>query len=215
MRLLKFTSILSLFVLAFVSCKSKEEKAAELIKTEMSKTLYDFDSYEPVETKVTEAYQTAYNDTSCLKMAMAIAYGLYEADKYLKEAESAQERMDIWGPPTYYSSSYSDRKYYEYRDQVKDNMAKMTAAVDVIKEVGRLLQDSIAKLDGKKIIGWEVRHRFRCKTRGGHASIGDYRYIISEDFKEILWQEDTDAEGYKAAKEMIETAIKGGFTTDE
>lgn len=215
MRLLKFTSILILLVLAFVSCKSKEEKAAERIKTEMSKTLYDFDSYEPIETKVTEAYQTAYNDTSCLKMAMAIAYGLNEADKYLKDAKSAQERMDIWGPPTYYSSSYSNRKYNEYRDQVNDNMTKMTAAWAVIKVLGRSLQDSIAKLDDKKIVGWEVRHRFRCKTRGGHASIGDYRYIMSEDFKEILWQEDTDAEGYKTAKEMIETAIKGGLTAEE
>lgn len=56
MRLLKLISILSLSVLAFASCMSKEEKAAQLINTEMSKTLYDFDSYEPIETKVTEAY---------------------------------------------------------------------------------------------------------------------------------------------------------------
>ena len=43
---------------------SKEEKAAQLINTEMSKTLYDFDSYEPIETKVTEAYQTCLLYTS-------------------------------------------------------------------------------------------------------------------------------------------------------
>lgn len=79
----------------------------------------------------------------------------------------------------------------------------MTTAMTAINYMGKSLQDSIAKLDDKKIIGWEVRHRFRCKTRGGHATIGDYRYIISADFKEILWQEDTDAEGYKTAKEMI------------
>lgn len=215
MRLLKLISILNLSVLAFASCMSKEEKAAQLINTEMSKTLYDFDSYEPIETKVTEAYQTAYNDTSCLKMAMAIAYGLHEVDKYIKETKSAQEFMDIWGPPSYYSSTYSDRKYYEYRDQVNNLESKMTTAMTAINYMGKSLQDSIAKLDDKKIIGWEVRHRFRCKTRGGHATIGDYRYIISADFKEILWQEDTDAEGYKTAKEMIETAIKGGFVTEK
>ena len=35
-----------------VGCQSREEKAAELIKQEMFKTLYDFESYEPIETKI-------------------------------------------------------------------------------------------------------------------------------------------------------------------
>ena len=60
--------------LAFTSCKSNEDKANELVKNELSKTLYDFESYEPIETKVSEAYETAYNDTTCFRQALAISY---------------------------------------------------------------------------------------------------------------------------------------------
>jgi MFS superfamily sulfate permease-like transporter len=62
--------------LIFTSCQSKEEKAAELIKAELSKTLYDFDSYEPIKTTVTEAYNTANNDSSCIILASTIMYGM-------------------------------------------------------------------------------------------------------------------------------------------
>lgn len=46
-----------------VGCKSKEEKAQEAIKKEMFKTLYDFNSYEPIETKVDSSFYSIYTDT--------------------------------------------------------------------------------------------------------------------------------------------------------
>ena len=36
----------------FTSCKSREDKVAETIKSEMFKNLYDFESYQPIETKI-------------------------------------------------------------------------------------------------------------------------------------------------------------------
>lgn len=79
--------------------------------------------------------------------------------------------------------------------------------------MGEALQDSINNLDTNKVIGWEVTHRFRCKTRGGQASIGDYRYIISPDFKTVLWHEDTDDDDYKSAHKMIESARNREFSS--
>lgn len=195
------------------SCKTKDEKAADLIKTELSKTLYDFASYEPIETTVTEAYQTAYNDSACFNMAMVIAYGLKEASKYADEAKEAMEHAEIWGAPDYYSSSYSDRQYYNYKEEAEKNGTKVRAAYKIIKDMGIELQDSIKKLDKNTIIGWDVRHRFRCKTRGGNFTIGDYRYIISSDFKTILIQEDTEDQDFKNARDVIDMAMKSYFTT--
>ena len=54
-------------IIALVGCKSKEEKAAEMIKKELFKTLYDFDSYQPIETKVDSAFYSAYTDSMVLK----------------------------------------------------------------------------------------------------------------------------------------------------
>ncbi len=42
--------IMGAFVMS--ACTSREEKVAETIKNEMFKTLYDFESYQPVETKI-------------------------------------------------------------------------------------------------------------------------------------------------------------------
>ena len=68
--------IIGIVSIIMVSCQSKEEKAAEFIKNELSKTLYDFESYQPIETTVTEAKMTMYNDSVCWKKAAALAYGM-------------------------------------------------------------------------------------------------------------------------------------------
>lgn len=71
---MKQTFLLLFFPILMVACQSKEEKAAELIKNELSKTLYDFESYSPIETTVTEAKLSVYTDTVCWKKANILLY---------------------------------------------------------------------------------------------------------------------------------------------
>lgn len=194
------------------SCKSREDRAAELIRQELSKTLYDFGSYEPIETTVTEAYETAYNTPGCFGLAMAIVFEINEFKEAVEAVKDAGRRAEIWGAPTYYSSSYSDNQYYKHMEEVKEQADKATKIMSVVMSMGQTLQDSIANLDGSKQIGWDVKHRFRCKTRGGQATIGDYRYIISKDFKTILLREDIDDDDYKQARDVIEEALAGHFS---
>lgn len=207
MKRIPFAILIS--VILFAGCQSKEEKAAELIKNELSKTLYDFESYQPIETIVKEAKSNAYNDSSCWKKASLLGYGMQQIIEYKKESEDAKEHMDIWGKPTYYSSSYSDNKYYKYRDEYIEVLEKAIAAYSVCKSIAKELKDSVAKLDTNQVIGWEVTHRFRCKTRGGNSTIGDYRYIIDKDFKKVLLREDIDSEDDKQTREAIETTMSG------
>lgn len=205
--------VLSLIV--FSGCKSNEEKAAELIRNELSKNLYDYDSYEPIETVVTEAFQTPYNDLGCFLKAIIIANQMKEVNGVMKEIESSKRHMEIWGPPTYYSSSYSDSQYYKYRDEVKKKLKEAEGQFKIIKVMGEMLQDSIKGLDSCKIVGWEVKHRFRCKTKGGMSTIGNYRYIIDKDFKKIILNEDIDSEDYSHSREVLEMAEKSGFESLE
>lgn len=196
---------LVLLAIIVTSCQSKEEKAAELIKTELSKTLYDFDSYQPIETIVEEAKQTVYNDTACLNRANVLAATLDVMEEYVDKAEDAKKHMEIWGEPSYYSSSYSDSKYYEYKKEMESNTVASGFAFGVAKSLAKDLRKMISELDTTKIIGWEARHRFRCKTKGGHSTIGEYRYIIDKDFKEIIYHEDLDDKNIKKAREAIES----------
>lgn len=203
----KLSILLLLLPLVLAGCKSKEDKAAELIKTELSKTLYDFESYSPIETIVTEAKQSIYTDTVYLNTAKAMLYSFELASEYLEEAKEASERMDIWGKPTSYSSSYSDKQYYKYKEEWEENLEKATTYYDLVKVMSKSLKDSLQTIDTAKVVGWEVKHRFRCKTKGGHSTIGDYRYVINKDFTEIIIYEDTDNKDYKKLRELVEEVM--------
>lgn len=196
--------------IAFFSCQSKEEKAAELIKSELSKTLYDFESYQPMETTVKEAKASIYNDSTCWAIGGALAYSTKQVLEYIDEMTDAKEHMDIWGRPTYYSSSYSDNKYYKYKEEYTEAKNKTIKGLLICKNVISALKDSIAKIDTTQVIGWEVIHRFRCKSKGGYASIGEYRYIIDKDFEKVLLCEDKDGEIDKKRREALE-AINADF----
>jgi len=206
-----FQFVVLLFItIILVSCQSKEEKAAEFIKNELSKTLYDFESYQPIETTVTEAKMTMYNDSACWTKAAALAYGMKKATEYLEEMKDAKERMEIWRP-SYYSSSYSDSQYYKYKEEYEDNLEKAKNAYDICKGLAAELKKQIANLDTAKVIGWEAKHRFRCKTRGGNSTIGDYRYVLDKDFKKVLLQEDTDDEDESAIRDVLKAVLNGDF----
>lgn len=194
-------------------CKSKEEKAAELIKDELSKTLYDFDSYQPIETIVIEAKANAYNDSACWRRGAALAYGMQKMVEYINQASEAKDHMDIWGEPSYYSSSYSDRQYYKYKRERDEAMDKAQQIGLLCKNIASEIKDSVSYLDTTMVIGWEVSHRFRCKTRGGNSTIGDYRYIIDKDFKNVLLREDLDDDDDKHVREAIESALSDFWET--
>lgn len=205
MRKVVCTSLLVVFSICLLGCKSKEEKSAELIKNELSKTLYDFESYQPIETRVTDAKVCIYNDSTCWRMGATLAYGMQQVVECREKMDNAKEHMSIWGSPSYYSSSYSDNQYYKYRGEYMDALSEMTAGLIVCKTLAEALKDTVANLDTSMVIGWEVFHDFRCKTRGGSPEIGHYRYIISKDFKTIILCEDTEGKLDKRTREALET----------
>ena len=209
-RLLKLI-MFAMFATYLVSCQSKEEKAEEFIKNELSKTLYDFDSYQPIETTVTEAKIAMFNDSACRSKAALIDYGIKKAKEYLNDAESAKEHMEIWGEPSYYSSSYSDNQYYKYKKEYEENFKKGRDAYEFCKALATELKEDIAKLDTTKVIGWEVKHRFRCKTKGGNSTIADYRYVFDMDFKHVILKEDKDDEDESRIRDVLVSVIQGDF----
>lgn len=194
--------LLALAGSALIGCKSKEEKAADLIKQELSKTLYDFESYKPIETTVKEAKANRYNDSICWKMGIVLAYGMQQVDEYIAEAKEATEYMAIYMPSPY-SSSYSNRKFYDYNKKYEDAISNAKKGMDACKELAGAIEDTIAKLDTSLVIGWEVFHDFRCKTKGGNPTIGHFRYVISKDFKSVILREDMEGLFDKRIREAL------------
>lgn len=209
MKNTRFIFALFICTLLIVSCKSKEERAENLIRSELSKTLYDYDSYKPIETTVKVAKANAYNDSNCWNQAGVLAYGLSQVVDNVRDARNALEHMQIWGRPTYYSSSYSDNQYYKYKDEHEDAVAKANIAIITCNSLAETLRDSIAKLDTTQVIGWEVNHSFRCKTKGGDSEIAHYRYVISKNFKTVILREDTESKKDKDIHDALETVLEG------
>ena len=164
------------------SCKSKEEKAAELIKQELSHVLYDFGSYEPIETVVTEAKHIPINDSACVNKALdAIAYHELVIE-YAKDGKSALE-MCIWGSPSRYSTSH-----YEFVYAVKKAntcIKKYNSSIDDLKIMMKNTNPS-------ETIGYNVEHTFRCKSKDGIWSIEHYRFIVDKKIKKIIFYVDED-----------------------
>lgn len=209
-RLFVVIILLAFTMPAFIGCKSetvektKEEKAAELIKQELSKTLYDFDSYQPIETKVKEAKANRFNDSTCWNKAGVLVYSMHQVDEYIAQAKEATEYMAIY-QPTRYSSSYSVNKFYDYDKQYKEAIEKADGWIEACKVLAEELKDTVTNMDTSQVIGWEVIHDFRCKTKGGTPDIVHFRYVISKDFKSVILREDMGGMIDKRIREVLET----------
>ena len=174
------------------SCKSKEEKAAELIKQELSHVLYDFGSYEPIETVVTEAKHIPTNDSACINKALdAIAYHEL-AVEYAKDGKSALETMCIWGSPSRYSTSYSDNRYYESKYEFVDAVKKANTCIKKYNSSINDLKIIMNRVNPSETLGYNVEHTFRCKSKDGIWSIEHYRFIVDKKIKKIIFYIDED-----------------------
>lgn len=90
-------------------------------------------------------------------------------------------------------------------------MKKAISANDICKGIALELKRHIAKLDTTRVVGWEVKHRFRCKTKGGSPDIGDCRYVLDKDFKKIIIQENTDDDEMVAIRAAMKAVVDGYF----
>lgn len=187
-----------------IGCKSNEEKALEAIKNEMFKTLYDFESYEPIDTKIDSAFRSAYTDSVILKNGFFISEAMKEVKEALNNVDDANRSMDIWGD----SFTSTGRREFEKAKIKADTNLKMA---ELYMKRGKEKQDSIRALASKikpDFYGWKVTHRFRCKTKGGHSSIGIYMYVFDKDFNNIIYMEDTEDEGLLKARNFIREALE-------
>lgn len=192
--------------LSFSQCKSKEDKANELIKDYMFKNLYDFESYQPIETKIDSAFHTIYNDTTAMYYAYSMILSKEKQKDLESDYESIKTSIDIWCDSYSYYSSYSYKKCQECREQALENlrkrmfwMARVESYRDSIVGLSDTLQDSF--------IGWQVTHDFRCKTKGGNPDIGHYVFVMDKDLKTIIAKKDLSDDDEKEMKSIIDESL--------
>ena len=88
-------------------------------------------------------------------------------------------------------------------------MLNANLAAMVCNGIADTLNKMIQCLDTTIVVGWEVTHSFRCKTRGGSPEIAHYRYVTDKKFKKILLREDTESKNDKHIREAMQMVIDG------
>jgi hypothetical protein len=198
-----------------ISCKSNtesknesisnEEKILELIKDDMFKTLYDFESYEPIETsKIDSAYTTIYQDSIIREEAVKIIATMEICDKILNECEEHYRTIEIWG------DSYTVRarnKVNEAREELSKNLTYAEKALAMVKDAQKTIKKESENF-APNFIGWSVTHKFRCKTKGGAYDLGEYKYIFSPQLDKILYTIDLESEIDEKISSIIDEVLK-------
>ena len=186
------------------SCKSKEEKALELIDQRMFQTLYDYESYQPVETKLDSAFTSPYFSDSIIAMVMLYDEFQDEADDFKDDADDAKTTMEIWSDSY---SSYARTRYNDAKNKWVDNSILYFKTSK--KAIFTLMRATEAIKDFKpEFCGWQVYHKYRCKSKGGHSLLSETIYIVDKDVKEITQTIDIDDDDYIKAKKRIDEIIE-------
>ena len=195
--------LLILIIISVFGCQSKEEKAIELIKNDMFKVLYDFNSYEPIETQIDSAFNSIYTDSLMLALAYNLNHLLEAAEKYLSEKESAERDMRIW-ENNY--SVYARQKFNEAKNDVDESLEKMQASLEIIENLSSQMQKRKEQISSD-FCGWKVVHKFRAKTKGGLSDIGNYMYIFDDKITAINYKEDLNDKEYAHLKSIIKEVV--------
>ena len=199
------TKILPIILIAFIftACQSNEKKANKLIKDDLYKSLYDFASYEPVETIIDSAFSSIYRDSTILLYAYQVkAYG-DKGHEYLEKMKEAKSTMEIWSDSY---SSYGELKFNEAKNEFQENNGNLEKCCKEIEEIYKLIREEANKYP-KKFIGWEAKHKFRCKTKGGNPTLANYLYVFDPHFKKIIYSEDTENETLEEVRNIIDEAL--------
>lgn len=201
--------ILSAFLLT--GCKSREEKVAELIKQEMFKTLYDFESYEPVETKIDSAFTSIYTDSVIKSYAYIACSLLDDVQEELDKVKDAQRTAEIWRDSY---SSYGRSKYEKAYNKMREHLDDVKSKMSIVNSYTDSIRN--ASVDFKsEFCGWRVKHRFRCKTKGGNFDLGDYVYIFNKEVTKIIYKEDPNDEYTKKVNGLIEEVVSSKNEQEE
>ena len=96
-----------------------------------------------------------------------------------------QRTAEIWEIAIHLMEGKYEEAYNEMRehlDEVKSKMSIVNGYTDSIRNASVGFKPEFC--------GWRVKHRFRCKTKGGNFDLGDYIYIVDKRVTKIIYKED-------------------------
>ena len=185
------------------SCASREKRADKAIAEYLFKTLYDYESYQPIETIVDTAYASPLTDDAVRAEAATakLAYDKYE--KAMEDFNDALETVRIW---TGTWDSYSRQKYNDAKEEMEQRLAEAKTYLQLFYEKEYTINQMADSIQSGRI-GWAVTHKYRCKSKGGYALLSEDLFILDPKMKQVLYHSDLDDEDEADITGIISAAI--------
>lgn len=175
--------IIGLAVCVLCSCgQTKEEKAQQMAAEYLNGEIYNFESYEPIQTKVDSSFISLSSDKDAIELTLDMLKLLKTTSELAEEVENAKRMMAIW-EPCEYSNAYSLERY----EQEKNEMDKKRRLLDKTKERVETLFQKIKErqsvIKSGDFNGWKVYHKFRSlNAEGSFSGFGEYVFFCDKDF---------------------------------
>lgn len=117
---------LPVLLLLLVSCESREDKAQKLVAQELKAVLYDFDSYEPVKTKIDSAFFSPVLDPDLRDIMVELAKNVEDFKEAKRDYDRSLREAAIWDDPYSAFSRQQKKEAIAERDvaETKMNIAK-------------------------------------------------------------------------------------------
>lgn len=186
----------------FIACsQSPEQKAEELIKESLKKSLFKPETYKPVDTKVDSAF-APFDDPDFYRELATLGQMNNEYWELEEKAKRAKSSMSIWADP--YQTAFGKNQYQEAKEEYEE----ANAQIEKLKTKGIKQHDKVVSMiqNGKKFIGYKAVHNYRADNNAGNTLIGNTVFFIDKDFKEITFS--LDVEEYNQIHENISQLIE-------
>lgn len=178
----KCTLILSLFPMLFSCSPSREEKAAEIAKSEMIKILYNAGSYEPIETQIDSTFTSIYTDLDIVRAAHElIELNAGENKEWLQQQYNfAKSSAALWSQ---LQDAYSKEQYRQAREEMSNYASKLKEIEEEINTKTKTIRERADAIVENQFYGWNIYHRFRYANGYGIKKISDILFVVDEDMK--------------------------------
>ena len=155
--------ILCILPFLFGCMQTREQRGAEIAKSEMLKRLYYADSYEPIETRIDSAYTSVYTDLSVIRAAHDLIDLNAEEKKELlqRQYNYAKTSAARWSDNRRWSS-FAREKYRQAKEEMDDCANQLKELDEEIKVKMNYIREHANAIIEHQFCGWNIYHRFRC-----------------------------------------------------
>lgn len=165
-------------------CKGRDERIQDGISAELKGVLYNFSSYEPVNTTVDSLFQSPETLSEIVDLAIQMDQPARDMEKCVEQYNKAKGNAALFDLP--YRDPYAQHQIDMAQSEMNGCKEKIEMyradIVEILKEMYPLI-NSLDDSDGN-LQGWLVSQRFKCLTNNGKPTFGDYVFLFDKDAEE-------------------------------